>query len=47
MSKKKIIQDFKDLILQIDHSLYSDDINNQLMDIIKRVRKLYPTDRSD
>ena len=44
--KKKIIKDFQKLILQIDDDVYPDEIENQLFEIIKRIRKLYSVDRS-
>ncbi|MGH1521936.1 MAG: hypothetical protein ACRBB2_06160 [Nitrosopumilus sp.] len=43
---EKIIQDFTILISQMDvHT--SDDVNNRLVDITKRVRKLYLAGRYD
>ena len=45
-TKKKIIKDFQKLILQIDDDVYPDEIENQLFEIIKRIRKLYSVDRS-
>ena len=44
--KEKLIEDFKELIQQID-KYSSDEINNRLLDITKRVRKLYLSHRDD
>lgn len=45
-NKEQIIQDFKELILKIDN-FTENEINNSLLDITKRVRKLYKYDRDD
>jgi hypothetical protein len=42
--REKIIQDFKELMLQIDDNTV-DETNNKLADIITRVRSLYSVDR--
>jgi len=44
--KEKIIQDFTEMIWQIDVNT-SDEINNRLADITKRVRRLYASGRDD
>lgn len=44
--KEKLIEDFKELIQQIN-KYSSDEINNSLLDITKRVRKLYLSRRDD
>ena len=45
-NKDQIIQDFKELMFQIDENT-PDEINNRLADIIARVRRLYPVNRDD
>ena len=45
-NKEQIIEDFKELILHIDN-FTENEINNTLLDITKKIRKLYKYDRDD